>query len=46
MNATKGQNYSFYRFCVIKGKPTGRAGGGRGEGGKTKVKMMLGASNS
>ena len=26
LNAAKCQGYSFYRFSVIKGKPTGRAG--------------------
>ena len=28
LNATKYQGYSFHRFWVIKGKPTGREGGG------------------
>ena len=27
-NAAKCQDYSFYRFWVIKGKPTGGGGGG------------------
>ena len=27
LNATKCQGYSFYRFCVIKGKPTREVGG-------------------
>ena len=29
LNATKYQGYSFHRFWVIKGKPTGREGGGK-----------------
>ena len=32
LNAAKFQGYSFYRFWVIKGNPTGAGGGG---GGKT-----------
>ena len=32
LNAAKFQGYSFYRFWVIKGNPTGAEGGG---GGKT-----------
>ena len=27
LNAAKFQGYSFYRFWVIKGKPTGEGGG-------------------
>ena len=32
LNVAKCQGYSFHRFCIIKGKPTGM-GGGRGRGG-------------
>ena len=34
LNAAKCQGYSFCRFWVIKGKPTGGGLGGEGEGGK------------
>ena len=37
LNSAKCQRYSFYRFWVVKGKPTG---GGRG-GGKTRVKVKV-----
>ena len=30
LNAAKSQGYSFYRFGVIKGKPTAGGGGGGG----------------
>ena len=38
LNAVKIQSYSFYRFWVIKGKPTGKEGGGLPHSPKTRVK--------
>ena len=39
LNASKCQGYNFYRFWVIKGKPT--VGGGGGGGGRGRGKITL-----
>ena len=42
LNAAKCQGYSFYRFWIIEGKPTGGGGGGEGEwGGITPTQIRL-----